>query len=248
MAGEGSRFKAEGYKHPKPLIEVSGKPMIINAIHCLPKANKYVFVCQQEQIEKYKLNEILSNSCPNSEIIGIDYLTDGQASTCMLAEKFIDPESQLIIGACDNGMTWNIQNFNSLIHDQDLDALIWTFRNNITVKHNPEMYGWVKVGNHDFVKGVSCKKPISKNPVKDHAVVGTFWFRKAEYFFSSAKKMIQSAKTRVNNEYYVDELFNEMIVNKYKVKVFEISKYLCWGTPNDLKIYNYWKSFFTENY
>ena len=28
MAGEGSRFKTEGYTFPKPLIDVDGKPMI----------------------------------------------------------------------------------------------------------------------------------------------------------------------------------------------------------------------------
>jgi len=32
MAGEGSRFKAEGYALPKPLIEINGKPMIQIAI------------------------------------------------------------------------------------------------------------------------------------------------------------------------------------------------------------------------
>ncbi len=31
LAGAGSRFAKVGYKDPKPLIEVSGKPMILQA-------------------------------------------------------------------------------------------------------------------------------------------------------------------------------------------------------------------------
>jgi len=30
----------------------------------------------------------------------------------------------------------------------------------------------------------------------------------------------------------------------YTVKVFEISSYICWGTPDDLRTFEYWQSFF----
>jgi len=36
LAGRGSRFAKEGYEDPKPLIDVSGKPMIIQAAASLP--------------------------------------------------------------------------------------------------------------------------------------------------------------------------------------------------------------------
>ncbi|MEW9501057.1 hypothetical protein [Jeotgalibacillus marinus] len=28
------------------------------------------------------------------------------------------------------------------------------------------------------------------------------------------------------------------------MKVFEVDHYICWGTPNDLKTFEYWQSFF----
>ncbi|MDP4267613.1 MAG: hypothetical protein Q8880_09295, partial [Bacteroidota bacterium] len=37
---------------------------------------------------------------------------------------------------------------------------------------------------------------------------------------------------------------NELISLGYKVKVFEVGKYICWGTPNDYKTFLYWQSFF----
>ena len=35
MAGKGSRFSEAGYKNPKPLIDVNGKPMIARVIENL---------------------------------------------------------------------------------------------------------------------------------------------------------------------------------------------------------------------
>ncbi|RJQ17482.1 MAG: nucleotidyltransferase [Nitrospiraceae bacterium] len=245
MAGAGARFSAEGYQDPKPLIEVSGKPMIIQACNSLPPADRWIFVCRKEHIENYHIDSVLKRSITGSEIITVDYLTDGQASTCLLAEHLLDRKGPLLIGPCDNGMTWNRGMYDSLMMNPEVDALIWTFRNNVTVKRNPKMYGWVAVDKDNNALKVSCKIPISDNPVKDHAIVGTFYFRKAGYFIDGAKRMIDKDR-RINNEFYVDEAMNELIEAGMKVKVFEIDKYICWGTPNDLRVYQYWESYFRK--
>ena len=247
MAGEGKRFKIEGYVHPKPFIEVSSKPMIIQMVNTLPKANHYVFVCREEHVEEYGLDKLLKSNFTDVHIIAINYLTEGQASSCLLAEKDIDPKSHLLVAPCDNGMTWDRDKFYSLINDQNIDALIWTFRNNVTVNRNPNMYGWVLVDEEERAQKVSCKIPISEGPVHDHAIVATFWFRRAEDFFYYAKLMIKKNR-RINNEFYVDELMNELIEDDQIVKVFEIEKYICWGTPDDLKVYAYWENFFNQAY
>jgi NDP-sugar pyrophosphorylase family protein len=44
MAGAGSRFSKEGYETPKPLLDIEGLPMIIQAVECLPKTNKKIFI------------------------------------------------------------------------------------------------------------------------------------------------------------------------------------------------------------
>jgi hypothetical protein len=56
--------------------------------------------------------------------------------------------------------------------------------------------------------------------------------------------MLVLKNIRVNNEFYVDSLINEIIEMGLNAKVFEAEHYLCWGTPNDLKTYEYWQSFF----
>ena len=49
---------------------------------------------------------------------------------------------------------------------------------------------------------------------------------------------------KVNNEFYVDSVINIAVELGLKVIYFEIDYYLCWGTPNDLKTYNYWQNCF----
>jgi len=219
--------------------------MIIQAVRSLPPADRWVFVCREEHIRNHHIDELLKKEFVDVEIVKIDYLTEGQASTCILAESVIDQNKPLLIGPCDNGMTWDKGRYDFLTSDSEVDALIWTFRNNVTVKRNPEMYGWVVVdGNNNALK-VSCKVPISDHPVSDHAIVGTFYFRKASYFFAAAKQMIAKDR-RINDEFYVDEAMNELIERGMKVKVFEVDKYICWGTPNDLRTYQYWESYFQK--
>ena len=42
-------------------------------------------------------------------------------------------------------------------------------------------------------------------------------------------------------------LYKNGVLKKYKVKVFEIDKYIGWGTPNDLRVYEYWEGYFKLN-
>ena len=141
-------------------------------------------------------------------------------------------DDQLTIGACDNGMGYNTEKFAHLIKKHD--ALIWTFRNNPAVLKNPKMYGWVKVDEAGKAMGVSCKVPISNDPLNDHAVIGAFSFKKASYFLDCAEKMIENNR-RINNEFYLDIVLDECINKVYKVRTFEVDNYICWGTPSDVE-------------
>lgn len=241
MAGEGKRFKDQGYKIPKPLILVSGNPMVIKAVDSLPKANKWIFVCRKEHIDDYGIDKVLKAYASNVAIIAVDKITEGQASTCLLAKNLINNSEELMIGACDNGMIWDKEEFDKL--KKETDCLVWTYRNNATVKRKSEAHGWVVVDNENNVLKTSVKVPISDNPIKDHAIVGAFWFKKGSIFVEATENMIKK-NDRINNEFYVDQCINYVISLGYRVKVFEVDKYICWGTPEDLKKFQYWEGFF----
>ncbi|MDC1455986.1 sugar phosphate nucleotidyltransferase [Flavobacteriaceae bacterium] len=242
LAGRGSRFVKEGYITPKPLIEVSGKPMIIQAARSLPNTEKQIFVTLQEHLEAFPLEKILKSEFNNSQIVPINEVTEGQAITCSLGLKDADNEASLLIAATDNGMIYNPIAYQKLVEDMSVDAIIFTFRHHVSSKVNPQMYGWVKTDGDNAIE-VSVKAPISNDPYNDHAIVGTFYFRKVD-FFKQALNSLLSKQVRVNGEYYVDSLMGELIELGLKVKVLEVEDYLCWGTPSDYETFVYWQSFF----
>ena len=153
--------------------------------------------------------------------------------------------TSLLIAATDNGMIYDKKKYQKLIEDENVDAIVFTFRHHVSSKNNPHMYGWVKTDNNQNAKGVSVKSPISDNPYDDHAIVGTFYFKKLA-FFNQALKSLLDKDIKVNGEYYVDSLIGEIIELGLNVKVFEIEDYICWGTPDDYKTFVYWQSFFNK--
>ena len=62
----------------------------------------------------------------------------------------------------------------------------------------------------------------------------------------AAEKMI-AENDRVNNEFYVDEVIKHTMDLGMDARVFEIERYIGWGTPRDYENYtdtiNYWKEF-----
>ena len=243
LAGAGKRFEQAGYKLPKPLIPVSGRAMVIQASNTLPRADKWVYICRESHVKEHRLGEVLYAYAPNASVLTTPGLTDGQASTCLLAKHLINTAEPLVIGACDNGALWDEEKFAHLT--KKADCILWTFRNNITVQNKPEQYGWVATDGGENAERVSVKVPLSATPVKDHAIVGTFWFREGRIFVEAAERMIGSNR-RINSEFYVDECINDVIASGLRVKVFEVDKYICWGTPDDLRRFEYWESFFSR--
>lgn len=243
MAGAGSRFVEEGYTTPKPLLEVLSKPMVVQAMDALPGAGNEIFICRDFHITDYQIDTKLKQYYPEAKIIQVSELTQGQASTCLLAKDLINNNEELVIGASDNGMIYDAVMFESM--KQDYDALVFSFRNNQCVVAKPQQYGWIKTNGTDVI-AVSVKKAISDNPINDHAIVGSFWFKQGSLFVAAAEAMIK-ADTRINNEFYVDEAINNLVAMGKKVGVFEIDYYICWGTPNDYRSFEYWQQFFAES-
>lgn len=249
MAGRGSRFSKEGYELPKPLIPVNNNPMIIEAVDCLPKTDKKVFICLEEHVKDYQVNKVLKDYYNNTEVMSISETTEGQACTCELGINHfnLDLENPILISACDNGVYYDKEEYMKLVNDETIDIIVWSFRNNQTSKVNPDMYAWLDVDEEGFIHHVSCKKFIYDDPLTTHAIIGTMFFRKGKYFMDGLKKNYKE-NIRTNGEFYVDDVLNQNIKAGLKVKVFEVKNYICWGTPDDYRTYNYWKEYFIKSF
>lgn len=253
MAGAGQRFAEAGYKVHKPAImtmdrhEGTDKPMVVCATKDLPGVRKdgsNVIYVDRTFHREDGVEEVIRKYYPQARFITIDHLTQGQACTCMLAEEYLDPEEPLLIAGCDNGMDMDETVFHELT--KDCDCIVFTYRHNEAVLANPNAYGWMITDKEGNITGTSIKKAISKTPMEDPAVVATFWFRKARIFLEATAKMIQE-DDRINGEFYVDQTVKHVLDLQYRVKIFDIDRYVGWGTPADYegyqKTYTYFKDF-----
>lgn len=253
MAGAGQRFTDAGYVVHKPAIMTidrftgKEKPMVVCATGDLPgvaeDGGNVIYVDRTFHKED-GVEDTIRQYYPRAQFITVDHLTEGQACTCMLAEEYLDPEEPLLIAGCDNGMDIDRDAFTQLT--KDCDCIVFTYRHNEAVLANPNAYGWMIADKEGNITQTSIKKAISDTPMEDPAVVATFWFRKAKVFLEATKKMIEE-NDRVNNEFYVDQTVKHVLDLGYKAKIFDIDRYVGWGTPADYegyqKTYTYFKEF-----
>jgi bifunctional N-acetylglucosamine-1-phosphate-uridyltransferase/glucosamine-1-phosphate-acetyltransferase GlmU-like protein len=235
LAGAGRRFVEAAYTLPKPLIPVAGVPMVVRAARALPAADHWVFVCRTEHVRDAGIDRELTRHFSPATVVSVDHQTEGQASTCLMAAGALRWDDRLTIGACDNGMAYDPTLLDERWHT-GADAVIWTFRRNPAVLRNPSMYGWVAVDGRGRVTRVSCKVPLSDQPLNDHAVIGAFSFRFAGDFIRSAERTI-ALDRRVNGEFYLDVVLDQAAADGLDVRVLEVDRYVCWGTPEDLEAY-----------
>jgi len=246
MAGAGSRFQMVGYQQPKPLLPVHGRPMFIEAVECLPKSANIVFVCQKSHLDLYPITQMVTDTW-NGTTIAIDHVTEGQACTCEIAikEANIPLEHPILISACDNGVYYDVECYNRLVENPAIDVIVWAFTNNPTGQLYPHMYAWLDVDQEGRIQDVSIKKPFTNRP-NTHAIIGTMFFRTGSLFMEGLADIYRD-NIRTNNEFYVDNVLLPLIKKGYRVQVFEVDYYLCWGTPNDYKTYQYWDEHFNSD-
>jgi NDP-sugar pyrophosphorylase family protein len=242
MAGAGVRFSREGFSMPKPLVPVAGVSMIRRSLDSLPPAKQWVAACRSEHLQEIELANDLYASNRQVQILALDKLTEGQASTCLLAQDLLDPEEPLLIGPCDAQLVYDTQRYLQLITDPTIDCLVWTFRDHPHANRNPRQYGWVRTTSEGKVLGISCKMPISEDIKRDPGIIGTFWFRKAKFFIEAAQNLIKLNR-RVNNEFYVDSAIDVLVEQGRPVRIFDVEHYICFGTPDDVLTYEYWHTY-----
>lgn len=256
MAGAGQRFADAGYRVHKPALPTidrrTGKeyPMVVCATKDLPgvdsNGGNLTYIDRTFHKADLVEQEILK-SYPQAQFISTENLTEGQACTCLLAKEKINQEEPLLIAGCDNGMDFEEDKFRDLT--KICDVIVFTYRHHDAVLANPNAYGWVEADQNGKITGLSIKKALSDTPMEDHAIVATFWFRHGSDFVKAAEKMIKE-NDRINNEFYVDEVIKHALELGLDARVFEINRYLGWGTPKDYETYmatiQYWKEFITS--
>lgn len=231
MAGAGSRFASAGYKDPKPLIPVRGVPMIKLVIDNLRPAfdHRFIFVCQRAHVEQYGLVEKLTNWAPGCVIVRLDGLTDGAACTVLAARDYIEMGEPLMIANSDQYVDVDINSYLAEIDKNKLDGLI------MTMSANDPKWSFVGMSEEGLVTNV-----VEKQVISNEATVGIYNFRRGGDFLRAADSMIEK-ELRVNNEYYVAPVYNELIAQGARIGISNIGReadgMYGLGIPKDLELF-----------
>lgn len=225
IAGLGSRFTKVGIETPKPLISILGKHMAEWAADSLPFVSRddFIFIVRQEHVDQYKIDEELKRIfSPKVTILVINYVTEGAACTVLLAKEHINNDEQLIVTDCDHYFL--NEKYQEMIEREDVDGLIPVFE----CDGNPK-WSFTKVDENWKAEEVAEKKAISK-----YANIGAYYFRKGKDFVAAAEEMI-AKDARVNGEFYVAPVFQQLIENGKAIYAALSEEVWGLGTPEDVE-------------
>jgi dTDP-glucose pyrophosphorylase len=231
MAGAGSRFALAGYMDPKPLIPIHGIPMIRVVIENLKPniSHRFIFICQKEHVKAYGLADKFKQWAPDSVIIELEGITEGAACTVLKAQLLIDSDEPLMIANSDQYVDADIDRYLNKMVIDSLDGLI------MTMKANDPKWSFAGIGADDLVTQVMEKEVIS-----DEATVGIYNFKRGCDFIAGATEMIEKNE-RVNGEFYVAPVYNQLISDGKKIGVFNIGSegkgMYGLGIPSDLNYF-----------
>lgn len=219
MAGRGSRFSNVGYRTPKPLIEVYGKPMIYYAYRSIEKVafRKLVFIALREHEAEYQVSEVLKKHIPvEFELILIDEVTEGQLCTVLLSSSYFQSGEGLLIAAADSYIKCNIH----------LEILLRRSDGIISVSNSEgNQWSFAKVNEEGKVIEVAEKVKIS-----DYASTGLYYFADSLLFKEEALKMIEDKET-AKGEYYIMPLYSKLIRKGLNIELSHASEMWDMGTP-----------------
>ena len=214
IAGRGSRFAVAGYAQPKPLIPLHGAPMIAAVVRNVrPRcAHRFIFVALAEHLERAGMREALSAAAPGSVVVPVGQVTEGAACTVLLARNYINSDDPLMLANSDQWVDLDIDDYLASMDRQRADGLIMTMR-----ADDPK-WSFVGLNRQNLVNRV-----VEKEVISNEATVGIYNFRRGADFVRGAERMI-AKNLRVNNEFYVAPVYNELIDDGARIAIFNVGR------------------------
>ena len=222
-AGRGFRFVEQGFREPKPLISVLGKPLIKWSTDGLLGAEdrRFIFLVLQDHIDSHNIDRELRLLYPGAQVLPVAGVTEGAACTALLAKDYLDMDESMMIVNCDNLFMIDIRAAEQSLEPDD-KGMIFYFA------ANKERWSYVAVNKVGLAERVAEKEVIS-----DKATVGAYYFAKARYFVEAAEYMIER-NMRTKGEFYVCPVYNVIIEQGGRIRVLPCDLHYSLGTPEEV--------------
>jgi NDP-sugar pyrophosphorylase family protein len=176
MSGFGQRFIDAGYKDPKPLIEIDGKPIIEHVVNLFPGEENFLFICNSDHLANTNMREILKRIAPQGKIFEIAPHKKGPVYAVSQIFDEIDNEQEIIVNYCDFSTYWDYPDFLKHTRDRKADGAIPSYKG-----YHPHMLGTT---NYAFMRDkeqwmleIKEKEPFTNNRMQEYASNGTYYFK-----------------------------------------------------------------------
>ena len=233
MAGEGNRFKKEGWTVPKPLIQLNGQPLFKHAISSVSADDihlKYSFIVRKEHIEEYQIDQTIKTYVPDANIFSVEKTTRGAVETCMIAESVIADSDAVIVMDCD--LEFRSKSFMTILYDILLQSESEANGGAlVSFESNDSRYSYAALDENGYVTRTAEKEVIS-----NHALCGAYLFSSGKRFKQIAHQLLDEPDFR-KPEYYVSLLYNYLLADGEVVRLATMEDYRSYGTPEELKRY-----------
>jgi dTDP-glucose pyrophosphorylase len=199
-------------EYPLYLMEIKGKLLLEQEIAYCRAMNprKFLFCVMENDIQSARVDSVIRQLVPDSEIISLNGATKGAVCTALLAARHIDNDEELILLSIDDFLEEGGKNALEYFREGRADAGIVSF----TSVH--PRYAFARVDDTGSVIEVATKRPISK-----HALISFYYFRQGSDFVECAKETIRKDNP-VNGTFYISQTLNEMILRRKKVACFTV--------------------------
>jgi len=227
MAGDSARFEEQGFRWPKNLVEIEGKPLHERVLAQLNGLGELVCLVQEEEISHYHTADAIRLLVPGATVLGVPALDSGAACTALLAIEEIEPDRPLLVFNGDQVLDHDLSAITDDFERRGLDA------GTVVFESVHPRWSYVKTDSEGLVVQAAEKRPISTQ-----ATAGTYWYRRGADFVEALTEMILK-DAHVEGRFFICPAFNEMILNRARIGTYEIdpSEYFSLSTPEGVGQY-----------
>jgi bifunctional N-acetylglucosamine-1-phosphate-uridyltransferase/glucosamine-1-phosphate-acetyltransferase GlmU-like protein len=213
--------------YPDMLTDISGKALIEYVIENINKIRenvKFIFIVNEEECDKYHIDNTLKLLTPEPVSVKIKGETRGAICSMLMAIDKIDEESELIILNADQVIDVNYNIVLSDFREKNADGGAITF----TSVH--PRWSFARIIENKIVE------TAEKNPISNNAIAGFYYFKRAADFINGSFDVMKYNDNYQGN-YYTSSVFNQMILNNKFITAYNISsdKYHSFYSPQKLK-------------
>lgn len=244
MSGIGKRFLEKGYSLPKPLISISGKPMVQHVVEMFPGIEEVLFIVNRDHFQNFelKLESKLNSLVPGCKIAVIEPHKLGPAWAIAQARDDINIEDPVVVNYCDFACTWDFEAFREELNS-GVDGLIATYSGFHPHMLENTKYAYLKLDKHGFLTEIQEKLSFTDTPMNEPASSGTYGFKHGRVLLEAVDSQIEQGHS-FNAEFYSSLTYKSMLEKGMRIRNFEIQEFFQWGNPEDFEEFKKQKDFF----